>query len=123
MKNSLSLILNKSFLRLLYKHLSIPILLTLLVTLISSPLPLISRFAIDKVVGERKAEFLPIAIAAIAAFALSFVLLSYLKDLLFFKAQRLKITDMQSELVGRVLSYPLSFFSSTQTWVCKHCLQ
>ncbi len=97
------------------KKLTLPILLTLLVTLLSSPLPLISKFAIDKVVGERKAEFLPIAIAAFAAFTLSFVLISYLKDLLFFKAQHIIITDMQSELVGRVLSYPLSFFSSTQT--------
>ena len=97
------------------KVLIFPSILTFLIVLLSSPLPLISRFAIDKVVGERKPEFLPIAVAAFAAFALSFVLISYLKDLLFFKAQRLIITDMQRELVGRVLSYPLSFFSSTQT--------
>ncbi len=98
-----------------YKRLLFPVFLTIIVTLLSSPLPLISKFAIDKVIGKGRTEFLPIAIAAFGGFAFSFVLISYLKDLLFFKAQRHIITDMQSELVGRVLSYPLSFFSSTQT--------
>ena len=91
------------------------IFLTLFLTLLSSPLPLISKFAIDKVAQEGKAELLPLIIAVFAAFALSLVLISYLKDYLLLKAQRSIITDLQSELVGRVFSYPLSFFSTSQT--------
>ncbi len=87
-----------------------PSILTFVIVLLSSPLPLISKFAIDKVVGERKAEFLPIAIAAFAAFTLSFVLLfSTLRRLFFFK-DRIIIAISHREafsFLGRTHSFKL----------------
>src|SRR5215212_4903479 len=80
-------------------------------------LPLSSKWLIDEVVTNRRADLLPkIAMAVIAATVVQAITSFILSQILGVAAQR-AITDMRKRVQARVMHLPVRYFDSTQTGV------
>ena len=91
--------------------------LMLVSRLASMVLPLSSKWLIDEVVTNERAELLPtIALAVVAATTVQAVTSFALSQILGVAAQR-AITDMRKRVQARVMHLPVRYFDSTQTGV------
>ena len=80
-------------------------------------LPWSSRYIIDQVVGQRRADLLGIIAAAVGAAAVVQAVTSFgLSQILGVAAQR-AITDMRKSIQAFVLRLPISYFDSTKTGI------
>ena len=80
-------------------------------------LPWSSRYIIDQVVGQRRADLLGIIAAAVGAAAVVQAVTSFgLSQILGVAAQR-AITDMRKSIQSFVLHLPVSYFDSTKTGI------
>ena len=80
-------------------------------------LPLSSKWLIDEVVTNKRADLLPkIALAVIAATVVQAITSFILSQILGVAAQR-AITDMRKRVQARVMHLPVRYFDSTQTGV------
>ena len=80
-------------------------------------LPWSSRYIIDEVVGQRRADLLGIIAAAVGAAAVVQAVTSFgLSQILGVAAQR-AITDMRKSIQSFVLHLPVSYFDSTKTGI------
>ena len=80
-------------------------------------LPGSSRYIIDHVIGQRRAELLPVIAVAVGVAALIQAVTSYgLSQILGVAAQR-AITDMRKSIQAFVLRLPIGYFDSTKTGI------
>ena len=80
-------------------------------------LPWSSRYLIDQVVGQRRAELLGVIAAAVGAAAIVQSISSFgLSQILGVAAQR-AITDMRKSIQAFVLRLPIAYFDSTKTGI------
>jgi len=80
-------------------------------------LPGSSRYIIDHVIGQRRAELLPVIAVAVGVAALVQAVTSYgLSQILGVAAQR-AITDMRKSIQAFVLRLPIGYFDSTKTGI------
>ncbi len=99
------------------RRLGIGLTLMLISRLAGLVLPASSKWLIDEVVGNRRADLLlPIALAAGAATLVQAVTSFALSQLLGVAAQR-AITDMRKRVQAHVMHLPIRYFDSTQTGV------
>ena len=99
------------------RRLTIGLALMLVSRLASLVLPTSTKWLIDDVIGQGRAELLmPIALAAGAATVVQAVTSFALSQILGVAAQR-AITDMRKRVQARVMRLPVRFFDSTQTGV------
>src|SRR5437879_9030469 len=80
-------------------------------------LPWSSRYIIDQVVGQKRADLLGVIAAAVGVAALVQAVTSFgLSQILGVAAQR-AITDMRKSIQAYVLRLPISYFDSTKTGI------
>ncbi len=80
-------------------------------------LPWSSRYIIDQVVGQKRADLLGVIAAAVGVAAIVQAVTSFgLSQILGVAAQR-AITDMRKSIQGFVLRLPISYFDSTKTGI------
>jgi ABC-type multidrug transport system fused ATPase/permease subunit len=99
------------------RRLTLGLTLMLISRVASLVLPLSSKWLIDEVVTNQRAELLPrIALAVVAATVVQAVTSFALSQILGVAAQR-AITDMRKRVQARVMHLPVRYFDSTQTGV------
>ena len=106
--------------RLIWQHrsrLAIGLTLMMVNRLAGLVLPWSSRYLIDQVVGQRRAELLGVIAAAVGAAAIVQSISSFgLSQILGVAAQR-AITDMRKSIQAFVLRLPIAYFDSTKTGI------
>ena len=99
------------------KRLALGLSLMLVSRLAGLVLPASSKWLIDEVVGNKRADLLlPIALVAGAATLIQAVTSFVLSQILGVAAQR-AITDMRKRVQARVMHLPVRYFDSTQTGI------
>ncbi len=84
-------------------------------TLINFPIPLITRFLIDKVILNKQLQFLIITIVIMAGIKLTAKLLSTFQSFYFARFEQTVILDVQDKLLSHTLRAPKAFFDSKET--------
>jgi len=106
--------------RLIWQHrsrLAIGLTLMMVNRLAGLVLPWSSRYLIDQVVGQRRAELLGVIAAAVGAAAIVQSISSFgLSQILGVAAQR-AITDMRKSIQAFVVRLPIAYFDSTKTGI------
>src|SRR5258708_7181457 len=106
--------------QLIWQHrsrLAIGLLLMLLSRLAGLVLPWSSRYLIDQVVGQKRADLLGVIAAAVGVAAIVQAIASFgLSQILGVAAQR-AITDMRKSIQAFVLRLPIAYFDSTKTGI------
>jgi len=87
----------------------------ILASLCGFPVPLITRYLIDKVILGRQLDLLAGAIVLLIGFLTAEKLLRVLEDFYFAHLERRMTLDIHQDLIGRVLRFPKSFFDDNQT--------
>ncbi len=106
--------------QLIWQHrsrLAIGLLLMLVSRLAGLVLPWSSRYLIDQVVGQKRADLLGVIAAAVGVAAIVQAIASFgLSQILGVAAQR-AITDMRKSIQAFVLRLPIAYFDSTKTGI------
>jgi len=106
--------------QLIWQHrsrLAIGVLLMLVSRLAGLVLPWSSRYLIDQVVGQKRADLLGVIAAAVGVAAIVQAIASFgLSQILGVAAQR-AITDMRKSIQAFVLRLPIAYFDSTKTGI------
>ncbi len=86
-----------------------------IVALFGFPTPMINRFLIDKVILDKKIEYLLITVLALTGLKLFLKLLSSFQRFYFSRFEQEVTLDIQKTLIDHTLSLPKSFFDSKDT--------
>ena len=84
-------------------------------TLINFPIPLITRFLIDKVILSKQLQFLITTIAIMAGIKLTGMVLSTFQSFYFARFEQTVILDVQDKLLSHTLQAPKTFFDKKET--------
>lgn len=91
------------------------VVLFLLVSALSLPMPLISRYLIDDVILGRRMDLLFWALSLLIGTALLGRIMGLLRHFSFMRLEQTIVLDIQQDLFRRVLHFPKSFFDDKET--------
>jgi ABC-type bacteriocin/lantibiotic exporter with double-glycine peptidase domain len=89
-------------------------LLILFTSLLGLPIPLITRFLIDKVILAKQLELLAGTVILLVVVKLSGMLAGTLQQFYFTRFEQVVLLDIQHNLIDRTLHFPKSFFDSKE---------
>jgi len=84
-------------------------------SLVSLPVPLITRFLIDRVILGRQIGLLATAVALLVAVKMAELLLGVWQNYYFARFEQEVLLDIQEDLIDRTLRLPKSFFDEKET--------
>jgi len=98
-----------------WKKMAFASILTIIVSLIALPIPLLMKYIIDTLIPDKNFRLLNHVILLLASIQLVKLLISFLTNYYFNILNQEVLLTLKNDLFKKILSLPLSFFDSSQT--------